>query len=61
MRGKTISAAEAALMLNETCQFWCLGQRNYIGSKSATNDFSSFNSFSVAAIFALLNSFKGTF
>jgi hypothetical protein len=33
---------------------------DYFGSKSVTSDFSSFNSFSVAAIFTLLKSLSGT-
>jgi len=39
----------------------CYGNADYFGSKSVTSDFSSFNSFSVAAIFVLLKSLSGTF
>ena len=55
-------ADERRLFKNSFCEnLRHLRTKSYFGSRSATSAFSSFNSFSVAAIFARLKSLSGTF
>ena len=63
--GKTIFSLNTATKTPETISsqpicFRDFIEMDYFGNKSATSAFSSFNSASVAAIFALLKSLSGT-